>query len=411
MKNKIIISVILFAGLGAIIYFGFIRNSDTKLNTMEDVHAKDEHGHGAEEGTVVSLNKAQYKSAEISLGEFSQKNLSEIIHANGYTKLPPQNQADVSVFTTGIVKSIRVIEGQKVKKGQVLATIESPEFSKLQQAYLSSKSKMTYLKEEFDRQENLLQNDANSTKIFQKAKAEYDAEQASYDALKTQLRILNINPDGASVSSIPILAPIAGFLTDVFIKIGSSVEIAKPLFSIVDNSEMHVDLLVYEKDLRSVQKGQKVRFTLTNQSNTEIEGEIFNIGKSFENETKAVAVHAHIENEKEGLIPGMYVNAIIDIGENLVDALPEGAIVSAEGREFIFVKRSHAGHGHGHAHGDTSNETEFTRVEVKTGATQLGFVQITPLEKILKSDKIVVKGAYYIQSHLQKSEGAGGHSH
>ena len=91
--------------------------------------------------------------------------------------------------------------------------------------------------------------------------------------------------------------------------------------------------------------------------------------------------------------------------------MPEGAIVSAEGREFIFVKRSHAGHDHGHDHAREENETEFTRIEVKTGAKQLGFVQITPLEKLLKSDKIVVNGAYYIQSHLQKSEDGGGHSH
>jgi cobalt-zinc-cadmium efflux system membrane fusion protein len=401
MKNKIIISIVLVIAFSAVIYLGFFRN-EQETNTSTEIEVKG--GHAEHEGTVVDLNKAQFNSAEIRLGDFYEKNLSDVIHANGYTKLPPQNQADVSVYTTGLVKTIRVIEGQKVKKGQVLATVESPEFSKLQQAYLSAKSNLSYLKEEFERQTTLQETAANSTKTYQKIKSEYAAEQAKFNALKTQLQILNINGEGNSVSTIPILAPIAGFLTEVYIKIGSSVEIGKPLFSIVDNSEMHVDLLVYEKDLNKVKEGQKVRFTLTNQSNTEIEGEIFNIGKSFENETKAVAVHAHIENDKENLIPGMYVNALIDIGENLVKALPEGAIVNAEGREFIFVKRAHPSHGH-------QDELEFHRIEVKSGASKLGFVEVTVLEKMRKGDKVVTNGAFYIQSHLQKSEGAGGHSH
>lgn len=64
----------------------------------------------------VELNEAQYKAAGVELGTFAMKNLSEVVNANGYTKLPPQNQADVSVHLTGIVKSINVIEGQAVKK-------------------------------------------------------------------------------------------------------------------------------------------------------------------------------------------------------------------------------------------------------------------------------------------------------
>ncbi len=100
---------------------------------------------------------------------------------------------------------------------------------------------------------------------------------------------------------------------------------------------MHVDLLVYEKDLQKVKPNQTVRFVLTNQDNAEIRGKIFSVGKAFENETKSVAVHADILNDKQILIPGMYVNALIDIGKNKVNALPVDAVIKADGREFIFV--------------------------------------------------------------------------
>ena len=95
------------------------------------------------------------------------------------------------------------------------------------------------------------------------------------------------------------------------------------------------------------------------------------------------------------------------------------AVIKAEGREFIFVwekenmetQEEHA-EGEKHEEGEAhEKEISFARIEVKTGTAQLGFVQVTPLVNIHHGDKIVVKGAYYLQAHLQKSEGGGGHAH
>ncbi|CAM3288049.1 Efflux RND transporter periplasmic adaptor subunit [Flavobacterium longum] len=406
-----------------------------------EAHKEEAHA----EGNIkeVELNEAQYSSAGVVLGTFTPKNLSEVINANGYTKLPPQNQADVSVFVSGIIKSISVIEGQNVRKGQVIATVESPEFTRIQQEYLTSKSNLEFLKLEYERQRILSEEEVSAKKIFQKTKAEYDIEKARYASLAKQLQTMNINPSRGAVATVPVVAPISGSITEVNIKIGSTVAPGQALVNIVDNSQLHVDLLVYEKDLQKVKTGQNVRFVLTNQDNTEIRGKIFSVGKAFENETKSVAVHADIENEKQQLIPGMYVNALIDVGANTVNALPVDAIVKAEGREFIFIlegvheesdnhdaEEGHShddghsheetashdqqqGHSHddGHAHKESGKSYHFQRIEVKTGTAQLGYVQVTPLQELPTDAKIVVKGAYYIQSHLLKSEGGGGHEH
>jgi len=356
----------------------------------------------------VALNEAQFKASSIELGTFVSKNLSEVINANGYTKLPPQNQADVSVYMPGIVKSINIIEGQPVRKGQTIATIESPEFTKLQEAYLTSKSNLDFLKLEFNRQKILSDEEVNSKKVFQRTKSEYEIEKARFNSLQRQLSVLHINPGSAPTAIVPIVAPISGFVTEINIKIGSNADSGKPLVSIVDNSMLHVDLLVYEKDLHKVKTGQNVRFVLTNQDNSEIMGKIFSVGKAFENETKSVAVHADITNDKQKLIPGMYVNALIDIGLNKVNALPLEAIVKADGKEFVFVLEE------GHEKESKPNEAKsyhFQRIEVKTGTAQLGYVQVAVLQPIANDAKIVLKGAYYIQSHLIKSDGGGGHEH
>jgi cobalt-zinc-cadmium efflux system membrane fusion protein len=433
-KNfKIYGGIAIAALIGLIIYFLYFRHAhaDGHVHADGSTHGSEKteaatHDHGEAGHTdhahekMVHLNEAQFLLAGIDTGWFEQKNLSEVINANGYTKLPPQNQAQVSVQLPGAIQSIKVLEGQYVKAGQVLATMQSMAYNnlrlereKLNQELAASQTNMEYLKLEFDRQKELSDENVNAKKVFQKVSADLKMEEERTKTLKNQIEILsqNIRIGGnASSPVINITAPISGNVVDVLVTIGAAAEVGKPLFSIVDNTQMHVDLLVYEKDLFKVKPGQSVRFILTNQGNQEIKGKIFSIGKAFENETKSVAVHAEILNEKQLLIPGMYVNALIDIGVNKVNALPLDAIVKAEGREFVFLwekenlepKAQEEGH---------EPEISFARIEVKTGASQLGYVQVTPLVEIQSGDKIVTKGAYYLQSHLQKAEGGGGHSH
>lgn len=393
-------------------------------------HDHSDHDHGTDsaqsmaEGTndkEVHLNEAQFKNAGISLGGFVMKNLSDVVNANGYTKLDPQDEAEVSMPISGTIKSINVIEGNYIKRGQALAKMTSLEYNKmlqeeveLQEKLAVSKSDKSYLKLEFERQKTLAKDNINARKVFEKVSSDLQKTEFKIKSLNDQIKILNQAIDMISPSkgsTVNITAPISGYVTHVDAKIGTIVHPEKPIFKIVDNSKMHVDLLIYEKDLSKIKVDQTVRFILTNQSNQEIKGQIYNIGKSFANETKSVAVHADIEENNANLIPGMYINALIDIGNNEVQTLPEEAIVMAEGRNFIFVK---LGHHHGESedqHSHDVEEIEFLRIEVSTGASQLGHIEVKPLAAIPEGSEIVTGGAYYLQSHLQKSEGGGGHSH
>lgn len=411
----------------------------------------DDHDHEK----IIHLNEAQYINAEIDTGWFELKNLTDVIYASGYTKLDPQDQADVSMPVSGTIKSIRVIEGDYVKKGKTLAKMESLEYSKmilennsmllernklllekaalkldkskLEESLAVAEAQSAYLQKEYDRQEALAKDNINARKVFEKVSADVQIEAAKIKGLREQIAHINktiqlfgdsdaayqkLDAAGGGQASlgsggsksIRITAPISGYITAINAKIGATIDAGHTMFSLVDNSKMHVDLLVYEKDLHKVKEGQIARFMLTNQSNEEIKGEIYNIGKSFANDTKSVAVHADIEKNNANLIPGMYINALIDIGNREVRALPKEAVVRAEGREFIFLWEKE--------NLQTDNdEITFARLEVKTGARQLGYVEVTPLGVIHDGDKIAVDGAYYLQSHLQKAEGGGGHHH
>lgn len=428
---------------------------DHSADAHDDHDDHDDHDHEK----IIRLNKAQYVNAEIDTGWFAMKNLSDVIYANGYTKLDPKDQAEVSMPVAGTIKSIEVIEGDYVEKGSTLATMESLEYSrmilennnlllqrnklqlekanlkmekaKLEEALSVAEAHIIYLQKEYERQETLSNSNINARKLFEKVQADLAIEQAKVKAHKNQITQLdktlemfggnetayqNLNLSSEKKPSIGsggsklinIVAPINGHITHIDIKIGSTVSAGQDMFALVDNSQMHVDLLVYEQDLYKIKVGQTVRFMLTNQSNQEIRGEIYNIGKSFANETKSVAVHADIEENNANLIPGMYINALIDIGENKVQAVPNEAVVMAEGREFVFLWEKE---NKDNPVAKALDEITFVRLEVKTGSRQLGYVQVTPLDEIHDGDKIVLNGAYYLQSHLQKAEGGGGHHH
>ena len=389
------------------------------------------HEDAAPAGTV-EITPVQFKAAQIVYGNFEIKNLSDVITANGYTKVPPQNQADVSVFVNGVLKTIAVSEGQYVSAGQTIATFQSLEFNnirlekaKLMQELQAAKVSAGYLALEYERQKTLSDEEVNAKKTFQKVSADLQMEKKKIETIGSQIKILeeNIRVGGnAASATIAIKAPINGYITDIKAKIGSNVTPNTPLFSIINNAVMHVDILVYEKDLFKVAVGQDVRFVLTNQCNKEIMGKIFAIGKSFENESKAVAVHTTINNKDTRLISGMYVNALIDIGISEVNTLPQEAVVKADGKEYIFIAEEQAAEKHGVEKTDspataktkeehTDDGIQFKRVEVKTGITQFGSVQVTPMIDLPKDARIVVKGAYYLQSAMSNAAGGDDHGH
>lgn len=360
---------------------------------QEETHTDDENA-----SKEVELTTAQKKAAGIVMGQLEDKNLSNVIKVNGQTELPPQNQADVTTFLSGTITQIMVNIGDRVSKGQVLAVADSPAYIKLQEDYQISKNNLEYLQLEYKRQETLRAENVNSEKTYQKTKAELHIEKSRYQSLTNQLALVGTG----SARSLKIVAPITGNVATIPIRIGTNITNGQTLFTLVDNSKIHLDLKIYEKDLPYVHEGQKVSFNLTNINRSEVTATIFSIGKAFEPGTKTVVAHASIDQVHDNLIPGLYVNALIDVGANTVKALPNQAIVKADGREFIFIAEE-AGEHEEHFH--------YKRVEVKTGVKELGYTQVDILEALPNPYSIVTQGAYYLQSHLIKNEGGGGHSH
>lgn len=383
--------------------------------------AAEEHEEEKSE-TEVALTELQAKTIGIETGSIEMKNLNTIIKANGYTAVPPQNRADVSTLIGGVVKDIFVLEGTFVTKGKTLATIQNLEVSEMQEDYQSAMANIEYLELEFKRQKTLSDENVNPRKTFQEVKSKLAGERAKAQAAKNKLQALHVSPNG-STSLVPIVAPISGYVGKISITKGAFAETGVTLFEVVDNSQMHLDLNVFEKDMGKISIGQEVDFVLTNQSNKSIKGKIFGINKSFSNDSKTVAVHAKINpSDAKDLISGMYVAANINISNQTVPALPKDAIVRNGDKYFIYIqddnhkeepakesKEHKHKEGEEHKEGkEDPKEIHFRAVEVITGTTDLGYTEVKLTEEIPSDAKIVIKGAYYL---LAQSQGGGEHEH
>jgi cobalt-zinc-cadmium efflux system membrane fusion protein len=374
---------------------------------------------------VFQITSKQFKAAGIELGYVQKTELSETFEVTGELDLPPQNFAEVSTPIGGIIKSINVIEGDYVNKGQKVMELSTPDLIRLQEDYLTSRSSLEYLEKDYLRQKELNAENVSSGKSYQEAESKYQIEKARMASLKRQLSLLSISTEnlhkGIIVETIPIRSPIKGYIGHVHVGMGSYAEPNNVLFDVIDNTHIHVHLDVFEEDLNKIKVGQKIMIMLPNQNNLQIEGKIYNIGKAMDMESKSVAVHAEIVNNKnKELLPGTFVTALVNVGGQFVDALPEEAVVRAGENEYVFIvpdlkklaedsiqfKKFTEPHFVRDANGNLIPLT-FELIEVKTKASGRGLVEIDDLARIADSSQVVVKGAYYLLSQLKSGETAG----
>jgi len=207
-----------------------------------------------------------------------------------------------------------------------------------------------------------------------------------------------------------------GYVHQIKVNIGALVEPAKELFQVVDNHHIQIDLQVFEKDIAQVKNGQKVLFSLTSNPSKTYEATIFSVGKSFENDTKTVVVHAQInDNQEATLLPGMFVSGRILTSEATVPALPDEAIITEGELKFVFAatRATHSPEPKAESseeehEGELAPDWVFTKIGVQTGAMDAGYTEVKLLNPIPAGSQLVTKGAYYVAAQGNKGE-SGGH--
>lgn len=358
-------------------------------------------------GTEATLTPEQMSAAGVTTGNMERKELTATLKANGQLMVPNTNKASASTLYSGVVKSLLVQVGDHVSRGQVVATVSNPEFVERQKDLLAIKGKLAMAEQELKRQKTLRESDAGTGRNLQQALAELRVLRAERAALEKQVRLMGIAPatltNANMRTTLVVRAPINGTVSNVYATVGSYIDPSKPVMDMVDNSSLHLDLQVFERDLPKVRIGQTVHFTITNNPVDEYDATVYSIGSSFSGQSKTVAVHCRVKGNKRGLIDGMNVTGIVSLTRATTPAVPTTAVVEDSGRDYVFVVKGAASTNSG-----KRGATTFKKVEVIRGTTEAGYCAVTPVADLPANARIATRGAYFINAKLVN---AGEHDH
>lgn len=341
---------------------------------------------------IIKLNDQQIKNAGVEIGKAENRSISSVLKVNGKIDVPPQNMVSISIPLGGFLKSTQLLPGMHIKKGEVIAVMEDQQYIQLQQDYLTTRSKLIYLENEYNRQKELNQSKAASDKAFQQAESEYRSQKVNERSLHEKLKLIHIDPDKLNENtisrSISITAPIDGYVSKVNVNIGKYVNPTDVLFELVNPNDIHLNLTVFEKDINKLYVGQKLIAYTNNEPNKKYECEILLIGQNLSVE-RSIEVHCHFESYDRSLIPGMYMNAEIQVKTQNSLSINDDAIVTHEGKNYVFVKKE---------------ANTFELVSVNVGVSENGFTEISS-NMSLENVQVVTKGAYsLLMGLMNKSE-------
>lgn len=395
----------LFSGLTYLLLGTLLASCGSNSMHDPEPHNHDEHGHGHNHephNEQVSLSQAQFDALDLAVAPIGERNLNAYVEASGQLEVPPQNEATVTAIIGANVVSIEVIEGNEVEKGQVLAYISHPDLVSLQTDYLNSWSQLQYLEKDYQRQKKLYEENVGSAKSFESVQASYISSKGVCQGYEAKMALVGLDASkvrtGAISARIPVKSPIDGHIMGVDVKIGQYVQPQTELFEIVNIDHIHADLMVFEKDMHLIEVGQKVRFSVESIPEKELEATIYSMGKAFEQEPKAVHLHADIGTKEGLLIPGTFIRGRILISEDKSLALPEEAIVREGDQHFAFT-----------AEKENDGQWSFKPVEIQVGQHSQGWTAVKHLAPQYHSKQFVQQGAYYLMAEMKKEEAE--HSH
>lgn len=353
--------------------------------------SKSEENDASEEGNevLVELTEAQFKNTAVQTGLAETKSIKSKLKVFGKIVAGPENVVSVSVPLGAYLKSIKVVPGKPVQKGEVIALVEDPQFVQLQQDYLTAKAQFTVLESEYNRQSELNASKASSDKVFEQTKAAYLTQQILVKSLEEKLQLIGVNPYKLSVNNISktvnIVAPISGFISEVNANVGKYIHPTDVLVEIIDPKNMYLSVTIFEKDFHLLQVGQPVIAYTNEKVEDKYEGVIDFINPNLTRERSTEAI-CRLKSTA-GLYPGSFMNAEVEVVKNDVLVLPEGAVVRYDNKQYVFVERG---------------VRQYQLVQVEVGNRENGFVQILNFGEYIQS-KIVTQGAYSMLMVLKNS--------
>jgi len=327
--------------------------------------------------------------------------------ANGQIEAIPADTAAVNAPLAGRVLTLLAQKGQRVNKNQALAIIDSPEIRQLaiesqrlvaqnKAAEAQAQAKVDLAMRNYEREKTLFTLKISSQKDYQTAEADLKQTEAELQTAKAQTKLsgallasrlaqLGQSIRGTAEGRVTLYAPISGIVLDQFVTPGEALEPGKPLFKLIDISNVWATAQIYEKDLLHARVGQQIEIRTPAYPGRTFQGTILNIDPVVDPATRTLAIRAAITNPGSLLKPQMFVT--IDLVESRAGRsyfVPTESVVTIQGRQSVFIKE-----------GD-----KFIPTPVEIGDTQDNLIEIN--SGLQLGQYVVTQRAYQLMAHGAK---------
>lgn len=301
----------------------------------------------ADQSNETYISSQQFKAEGMEIGEITTQSFHEVVACKGYLASPTTGIAHVSTRISGVIEDIQCIEGEQVKKGQVLCTIVSTELIKLQQSFVETGAKLKLLASEYARKKALYDEQISAEKEIITAESNYKIMEAKYEALKLQLGLLHLNLDkiesGVFYAQFQVLSPIKGNITSMNMVIGQYVDLKEKLLEIVDVNQLQVRLSVFAGEVLHLKVGQTLSFKTTGESDFLHKANIISVGKSIDPISKSITCIASIHSgETSAFQNNAFVEAQIITETEMRKAVPISAIGTSANSAYLLEVREKA---------------------------------------------------------------------
>ncbi|SMG37550.1 membrane fusion protein, cobalt-zinc-cadmium efflux system [Marivirga sericea] len=328
----------------------------------------------------VSISEDQIKNTNLKVGKLEKAPLDKQLSVFGQLAVAPEDIAELHLVHHAFVEGSKILPGERVKKGQVLATFSHPDILVLQSNYLAAVNNLKKLEADYERKKSLVENQSISVKSFQEAEAQYFEAKVNTDSKKSMLQKLGVSTSslqkGNLQNILSLRAPFSGVVTEVNISKGMMIEPNKSLFELVNLDEMHLEFNVFPKDVDQLQEGQRVSFKLPEGTQWH-ESTLHFINKKVSGNS----VLAHADLPKTVNLPlGAQLEVQVHIKRDSFLLMPKKGILKKGNQIFIFEEISNG---------------NYKKLEVKASVENEDFIGINP-EDLDQNKSYVMEGAYYL---------------
>jgi membrane fusion protein, heavy metal efflux system len=341
-------------------------------------------------GSTLRIDREMLRDLRITTSKVEEHRGGESSSLLGELGVNQNAYAEVSPPLPARVVSLRAVEGQRVRTGDILATLESGDLAKSRGELATAQARRDLAQRTLDRKRSLNAEQIVPTREVQEAENELIAADAQVRAAQASLRSLGA-PDeavsGTSASTLILRSPITGVVLERTIALGQTADPSKPLFRIGDVSTLWLTVHAFERDAVRLAKGAPARITFAAIPDRTFQGSVALIGQSVDPDSRTVAVRIDLANREGLLRPGMSATAWLPVGEQgTLLAVPAAAVQRVRDRWCVFIPK---------------DDRTFEIRAIGRGRDIAGEVEV--LSGVRAGEPIVVDGAFLLKAETERS--------